>query len=97
MALSFEIQNQKVQQWAADTDKAMQATGTSYGIMHRANSPSSGASLPKVKGRLVYRDGSVRAVAFKVPRVLFYAHAGAGKGMGGRKGSRWITKEGISW
>lgn len=96
MALSFEIQNQQVQQWATDTNGIIQGIGTSYGITHRSGSPSSGSSLPKVRGRLIYEAGTVRAVAFKVPRVLFYTHSGAGKGMAGKKGSRWTTKEGVS-
>lgn len=96
MALSFEIQNQRVQQWASDTDRVIQGVGTSYGITHRSGSPSAGSSLPKVRSRMLYRDGSVSAVAFRFPRTLIYPHTGAGKGMGGRKGSRWTTKEGVS-
>lgn len=96
MALSFEIQNQQVQQWAADTDRGMQQTGTSFGITHRQRSSSPSASLPKVKGRLVMADGSVTAVKFSVPRHLFYVHHGAGSGQGGKKGSRWTTAAGIS-
>jgi len=95
MALSFEIQNQQVQQWVTDTGLELQLTGTSYGITHRQNSPSPLASLPKVKGRILLVDGSPKAIKFTVPRHLFYVHHGAGKGQGGSKGSRWITAYGI--
>lgn len=96
MALTFEIQNQKVQAWAKDAEADIKASASGYGINHRTNSPSTSASLPKVKGRLVYDGAAVRAVAFRFPRQLIYPHTGAGRGQGGAKGSRWYTKDGIA-
>lgn len=95
MALTFEIQNQKVQQWATDTNGIMKATGTSYGIQHRANSSSNGDSLSKIRSKLIYKDGSVSAVAFSFNRSLIHPQMGSGRGQGGAKGSRWRTKEGV--
>jgi hypothetical protein len=95
MPLNFEIQNQKIRDWMQATEKDIQSTGAGMGVSHRSGSPSNTASLPKVKGRQVLDSGTTRAVAFRFPRSLIYPHTGSGRGQGGAKGSRWITKEGI--
>lgn len=95
MALSFEIQNIKVEAWATDAEKSIKQAAAGYGIKHRASSPSPSASVPKIKARLKFADAAVRAIAFSFPRSVVYPHTGAGKGMGGKKGSQWFTAGGV--
>lgn len=95
MALTFEIQNKKIESWAQETERDIKAAGSGYGINHRANSPSPSPSLPKIKARLVMDSSAVRAVAFRFSRSLIYPHMGSGRGQGGQKGSRWVTASGI--
>jgi len=41
------------------------------------------------------KDGDVRSVGFSFLREGIYVHKGAGKGMGGLKGSSWLDKYGV--
>lgn len=95
MAQTFDNQNQQIRDWMLTAEKDIQSTGAGMGVSHRSGSPSPTASLPKIKGRQVFDAGTTRAVAFRFPRSLIYPHTGSGRGQGGAKGSRWVTKEGI--
>jgi hypothetical protein len=66
--------------------------GQKLQIIHRENSPSASASLPKVKGGTRKKDGAINRLTVKFPRVLVYTHKGAGKGRAGVKGSKWLNK-----
>lgn len=96
MAINFDKYNEAVQSWGVGTRSLLQATGRSLGILHRSNSPSKGASLSKLKDR--YRkdsSGAINRVTIgNINRSLIYTSVGAGKGIGGTKGSRWIDKFG---
>lgn len=94
--MDLEQYNSDVQGWTTEAVSAMKAAGAGMGITHRSNSPSKGASLPKVKGRLTFEMGAASKVSIRFPRQLIYTHKGAGKGRGGSKGSRWIDQYGNS-
>ena len=96
MANEFDTLNTEVAAWAKDTDAVIHNTGAAYGIKHSSNSPSPSASLPKVRGRIFFKDQVAAGIAFKFNRTLVYPHHGAGKGKGGSKGSRWVDKYGIT-
>lgn len=96
MGINLDKQNERVITWADKTTRRFAGTGNALGITHRANSPSSGASLSKIKDRFRYKDGVIEVISFKFPRSLIWPHKGAGKGMGGDKGSRWTDRFGNS-
>src|SRR3954463_3737789 len=94
MAIDFEKNNQDIKTWTKDSINRMQATGSGMGIEHRSGSPSSSASLPKLKDQYRLKLGSIQRISIKFPRSLIWTMKGAGKGMGGSKGSRWTDKYG---
>ncbi|MGN7786808.1 hypothetical protein ACTJIJ_19905 [Niabella sp. 22666] len=94
MKINFDRYNQKVKNWGKDSVTKMKAEGRALGIIHRADSPSKSASIPKLSSGFRQKDGQVNRVSIKFPRTLIYTHKGAGKGRGGTKGSRWTDKYG---
>lgn len=88
--------NEAVKGWGAAARAKLQSTGSSLGITHRDNSPSSGDSLKKIKDKYGQDNtGFINKVTFTtINRSLIYTTYGAGKGRGGAKGSRWIDKYG---
>jgi hypothetical protein len=92
--IDFTSFNNKVNAWAKTTEKEFVAVGGYMGIDHRPDSPSQGASLPKIKSSQRYEDGAVNLIRFKFRRSLIWTHKGAGKGRGGTKGSKWTDKYG---
>jgi hypothetical protein len=92
MALDFEKNNQDIRNWGADAVNQMQAIGSAMQITHRSDSPSSSASLPKMKDRYRTRQGSIDLVSIKFPRSLIWTMKGAGKGRAGITGSKWTDK-----
>ncbi len=96
MALNFDKQNERVIEWSNRTATALKGEGNALGIQHISRSPNKTSSLGKIKDRQRYRDGIITSIGFSFPRTLIYPHKGAGKGIGGDKGSRWTDKYGIS-
>lgn len=96
MPLKYEKLNAAVKNWGSSTRSLLQSTGRGMGIRHREDSPSKGESLSKIKDRYGNdRYGATNRVTFSsINRSLIYTIQGAGKGMGGRKGSRWYDKYG---
>ncbi|THU34247.1 hypothetical protein FAM09_24830 [Niastella caeni] len=96
MALNADKYNEAVKAWGSTARTQLQATGTAMSITHRANSPSKGESLKKIKDKYGSDNaGFINKVIFStINRSLIYTSAGAGKGRGGNKGSRWIDKYG---
>lgn len=94
MQLDYSTYNERVQQWGKETLQAVQSEAKSQGIEHRSNSPSKGASLPKLKDKYAFKDSEINKVSIKFPRALIYTHKGAGKGRAGSVGSRWVDKYG---
>lgn len=92
----FEQLNNEVQQWASNIVTDVKAAGTADGVTHRANSPSKGASLSRIRSTVSLSQGVASKVSIGFPRSLIYTVKGAGKGIGGRKGSRWTTAKGDS-
>lgn len=84
-----------MQAWADKTEAGLKGRSAALGITHRSNSPSSGSSVGKIKGRTKQRGGIIDRVSFKFPRSLVWTHKGAGKGRGGVKGSVWYDALGI--
>jgi hypothetical protein len=94
MALNLDQLNTDIQNWGHSTADKMKAAGASMGIHHSEGSPSPKPSLQQIVARFKYASGLVHIVSFRVPRVLFYTHKGAGRGMGGHTGSSWADKYG---
>ena len=90
MPLDLDRYNQRVQDWTQSVQKEIIAEGKAEGITHRANSPSKGSSLDKIKSRVYQSGGVVDKVGIRFRRSLIYPHKGAGKGHGGEKGSTWV-------
>ena len=95
MAINFDRQNEKVLQWAQRTEGGLKGRSNALGITHRADSPSPGSSVDKIKNRVKYKYGVIEVVSFRFPRSLIWPHKGAGKGRGGLKGSVWYDRLGI--
>lgn len=97
MPLDLEKYDEAVKTWGKNTRDAMIAKGKSMGIEHRSNSPSKGESLTKIKDKYKSSHGAIDVVRFSnINRSLIYTSVGAGKGIGGYKGSTWIDKYGKS-
>lgn len=94
MAIDLTRQNERVIDWANRNVGLMKSGGNALGIVHRPNSPSTGESLSKIKDGFKYKDGVIERISFKFPRSLIWTHKGAGKGMGGSKGSSWTDAQG---
>lgn len=96
MPLKSEAYNEAVRTWGASGKNNLIATGRGMGIQHRENSSSQGESLAKIKDKYGFdKIGFISRVTFStVNRSLIYTSAGAGKGRGGNKGSRWIDRYG---
>ncbi|MGN6416871.1 MAG: hypothetical protein ACTHMC_05245 [Pseudobacter sp.] len=88
MAINFDKYNDAVRQWGASGKNLMKSTGTAMGIK--------GRSLSRIRDRYgVDSTGVINKVTFTtISRSLIFISAGAGKGMGGSKGSRWIDRYG---
>jgi hypothetical protein len=94
MALDFDTYNSEVQQWSKDIVRDSKSTAQSVGVQHRQNSPSPAASVSKINSRVGFKEGIAQKVSIKFPRSLIWTQKGAGKGMAGTRGSRWIDKYG---
>jgi len=94
MALNFEKNNADIRTWGKDAINQMQASARAMDIIHRADSPSKTASLPRVKDGYREKDGSINRISIKFPRTLIWTQKGAGKGRGGLTGSKWTDKYG---
>lgn len=77
------------------TENSLKGTSTALGITHRANSPSDGSSVAKIKSREKRKGDIIEVLSFKFPRQLIWTHKGAGKGRGGLLGSVWYDRLGI--
>jgi hypothetical protein len=93
--INFDKQNERVLGWMQRTENSLKGNSNALGITHRANSPSNGSSVDKIKAKEKYRGGIIEVVSFKFPRSLIYTHKGAGKGRGGLLGSTWYDALGI--
>jgi hypothetical protein len=94
MAIDLTRQNDRVIDWANRSVGRMKSGGNALGIVHRSNSPSPGSSLDKIADKFRYKDGVIEVISFRFPRSLVWPHKGAGKGMGGSKGSTWTDQQG---
>ena len=92
--INLDRQNDRVQAWGQKANSAFKGAALSLRIIHRADSPSKSASLPKIKDRYRFRSGVIEVVSFRFPRELIWTHKGAGKGVGGVQGSTWIGPDG---
>lgn len=94
MQLNFETYNNRAKEWQQQIVTTSKAIARGMGVQHRSGSPSPSDSVNKIRGRVGFADGKVNRVSISFPRQLIYTQKGAGKGMGGHQGSRWINKYG---
>jgi hypothetical protein len=94
MPLNLDRYNQRVKDWTQNALVEMKSAGDGMGIEHRPNSPSPSASLPALKAKQHYQDGTIDRIGFKMNRSLIWTHKGAGRGKGGIKGSNWTNAKG---
>lgn len=90
----YQQLNDDIKEWGGNIAKVVKSAGAGQGIVHRSNSPSKGASLLKTKSKVSFKQDRVNKVSIGFPRTLIYTTKGAGKGIGGRKGSRWLNAKG---
>jgi hypothetical protein len=90
----YDELNNDVKEWAGQMAQAVKAAGAGEGVTHRDNSPSRGASLQKIKSKVSFVQDRASKISIGFPRTLIYTTKGAGKGIGGRKGSRWLNAKG---
>lgn len=94
MPLNLDRTNDRIRGWTKDSILKMKAEGRGLSIVHRADSPSKSASLPKIKDRYKLEEGTISRISFAFPRQLIWTHKGAGKGRAGTVGSKWTDKYG---
>jgi|GEM_PF-713397 len=94
MPIELSTYNDNIKSWGARFRATVINKGNALGITHRTNSPSPAASLPKIRDKYRVRYGAINKVVFTFPRSLIYTQQGAGKGIGGIKGSRWVNAKG---
>jgi len=94
--MDYSQYNQSVRRWGGTSLTGIKTTGRSYGIRHRANSPSATDSIAAMADKYREKQGQVTVISFTFNRPLIYAMAGAGRGQGGLKGSRWINARGVT-
>lgn len=69
---------------------ALVAEQNKYGITHGPN------GFNKIRTAMRKRDGMINKVTFKFPKTGIYREKGAGRGYGGKKGSKWIDANGVT-
>lgn len=94
MKLDLDRYNERIKEAGKEVLSAIKSEAGTMGIEHRENSPSSGASVEKMKDKYKSQDGAVNKISITLRRNLIYTHKGAGKGRGGVKGSKWVDKYG---
>lgn len=94
--MNYDQFNENIKTWGKDLVIDAKRNGAAQGIQHVPRSPSKSASLPKVKDKYAFKTGVVNKVSITFPRSLIYTMKGAGNGIGGRKGSRWVNAKGES-
>jgi hypothetical protein len=67
---------------------ALVAEQAKYGIKHGSD------GMDKIKRSFRKRDGMINKVTIKIKKSGIYREKGAGKGYGGKKGSKWIDSKG---
>lgn len=94
--MDYSQYNNSVRRWGGTSLTGIKTTGRSYGIKHRANSPSPKDSVAAMADKYREKQGQVNVISFTFNRPLVYTMAGAGRGQGGLKGSRWINAKGVT-
>lgn len=92
--MSIELYNEEIRQWGITLLAQIKTNARRYNIKHSAYSSSSGDSVQKIRIAYSQKDGLINKVSIKLNRSLVYPHKGAGRGIGGNKGSRWIDRYG---
>lgn len=94
MPLKLDRYNNRIKDWAAGALQGLEQSGRGLGIEHRADSPSKGDSLDKLKARFASEQGGISRIGIQLNRSLVWTHKGAGKGRGGVQGSVWYNQKG---
>ncbi len=94
MPLSSEQYNSRITSWVESIRKDIQRGAERHDVKHVSRSPSPSPSVPKIRHKLFKQRDAISKITITYPRELVWTMAGAGKGHGGLKGSRWIDKYG---
>lgn len=87
---TLELQNAEVKGWFTVTLRMVKAR-----YMQLVHSPGrSGEGLDSIKSRTRESYGEIDSGSFSFNRYLIFIHKGAGRGMGGTKGSQWTDIHG---
>jgi hypothetical protein len=92
--INYDTYNFEIEKQAAIFLQAVKSSAASFGISHRSNSPSKKSSVSALKVVAKINVNAIDRLSIKISRTLIYRHKGAGKGVGGSKGSRWQNKFG---
>lgn len=96
MKLDLDRYNERIKEASKEVLTDIKSKASSFGIVHRPDSPSKGSSVANMKDRYKEQEGAVNQISFRMRRSLVYPHKGAGKGRGGIKGSSWVNKYGVT-
>lgn len=80
-----------VRKWSAG---ALQSVKSSYLSLINSKHRNSGEGIKSLKVAHKMDHGEVTRVSFRMARYLVFVHGGYGKGVGGNKGSSWLSKTG---
>lgn len=80
-----------IKYWGTTT---LQSVKSRYISLIRSSNRS-GEGLDSIKIRYKESYGEIDQVNFKFDRHLIFVHKGAGKGVGGSKGTSWISAKGV--
>jgi hypothetical protein len=95
MPFSSDQYNNRIEAWVKMIrQEIIRGAQGRHDVKHRPDSPSSGPSVPKIRHKLFKQYDIVSRITITYPRELVWTMAGAGKGRGGLKGSRWVDKYG---
>lgn len=92
--MELDAYNDDIRQWGTTLLSQIKTNARRYNIKHTEYSSSSGDSVNAIRLSYGQQDGMINKVSVKFRRSLVYPHKGAGRGIGGAKGSRWVDKYG---
>ena len=88
LAPDIDKVNRIIENGTADLIPALIQEQQKYGIKHGPD------GMDKIKKAFKKRDGMISKITLKIKKSGIYREKGAGKGMGGKKGSSWIDSKG---
>lgn len=86
---AIEEFNLKAKSWADLSKRELKLK------MLQLNVKSTGGAIKSLNVVTLKKGGEVNRIGFKFRQYLVYVHKGAGRGYGGKNGSKWIPKRNI--